>query len=430
MPLLQARTRAQVRRHVGFNLQAVREGVMTGAGDATSVIDTSLPGDADDHNGKWIIFTSGTNDGRIRRVSDDNGAGDLTIAATNTPLANTAQGDTYELWNQDFNPTNIHNLINMALLAATPRVFDPRDDISLYADNKTRRFDIPSDFMIINSIQYRKSVPTEIIHQCERLFDETTDANFTQSLDDDVVKEGTNSLKIVVAAGAAAGDVITDSFTAVDISEMTHLEGWIRCSVTAAAADLIIHLNDTAVLADSNDQESLNMPALVADTWTYFHVALTNWSNLTAIASVGLEYNTDLGASTIWLDDLKAVQHDEANWEDLHRHHWSIDGESRDLILRDSGRGIAGYHMLKLRGGNVPSFVSTAESSAGEGTTFEVPEEFVVTRATGLALSSAAEAGGPRADGRNRLAGFWIRESNRALRAFPLITNGRAVPTA
>jgi len=431
MPVIQAFSRAQLRLAVGYNLGAVREGVMTGAGDATSVIDTSLPGGADDHIGKWIIFTSGANDGRVRRVADDDGAGDLTITATNTALSSTAQADTYELWDQDYNPTHIHNLINMSILSATSKVYDPREDISLFADGKTARFDIPSDFYIINKIQYRRLFPFDQIHEGERVFDESTDADFTQSVDTEVFKQGSSSLKIAIAAGGSAGDVITDSFTAVDISAKTHIEMWIRSSIVLAAADFVLHLDNATVQADGTDLESLNVPAVAtADQWTHVRMPLASPESDTAIASVGLEYNADVGACTVWIDDIKAVNQDEAIWEDLHRHHWRVDGEARDLILHRSGRTIAGYNMLKLVGGNRISTITTAETAAGEITAVEIPEEYVVSRVIGLALSAASETGGQRADQRRSLAGFWLRESNRAMKAFPFITNGRTVPTA
>lgn len=431
MPVMQATTRQALRLAVGYNLSSVREGVMTGGGDATSVIDTSLPGDADDHNGKWIIFTSGANDGRVRQVADDDGAGDLTIRATNTALTNTAQADTYELWDYDYNPTIIHNLLDMSIRAATGKVYDPREDISLFADGRTYRFDIPSDFYIINKIQYRERVPFDQIHEAAATFDESPDANFTQSLDTEVFKQGTSSLKISIVDAAQPGDVITDSFSAIDISNKTHVEMWIRSSIALSAADFVLHLNDATVQADGTDLESLNVPAVAtANQWTHVRMPLASPESDTAIVSVGLEYNVDVGACTVWIDDIKAVNQDEALWSDLHRHHWRIDGESRDLVLHKSGRSIAGYRMLKLIGGNIPGLLSGGETSSDESAVVEVPDDYVIARTTGLALSSASETGGQRAEQRRSLAGSWLRESNRAMKAFPFIVSGRTVPAA
>jgi len=435
MPVIQALTRAQLRRAVGYNLGAVREGTLTGnsSPSVTTLIDTSLPGDADDHIGRWVIFNSGTNAGRIRRVSDDNGTGTLTVTATSTALASPAAGNTYELWNQDYNPTHIHNLINMALVSATGKVFDPREDVSLFADGKSTRFSVPDDFYMLNRIYYRSSVPSKVIHKCDRDFDESVDGNFTTSLDTTMTKKGSSSLKIVVAGGASAGNHITDSITSVDISDMTHLEGWIRCSLPASAGNLVIHLDDGVATTTGDDKESLDIPALSADTWTYFHVALENWENDTAIASIGFEYDADIGGTdpcTIWLDDIKCVNHDEAVWKELHRNHWSIDNEERDIVLSNAGRSIAGYNMLKLVGGNRIATLGTAETSAAETAAVEVPESYVINRVTGQALSAASEVGGQRAESRRSLAGYWLRESNREMKNFPFITNGRLVHTS
>ena len=67
MPALQERTREELRVHVGY----VLGGLKTVEADAAGTITTLLTGDvanftADDANGKWLVFTSGTNDGSIR----------------------------------------------------------------------------------------------------------------------------------------------------------------------------------------------------------------------------------------------------------------------------------------------------------------------------------------------------------------------------
>jgi hypothetical protein len=433
MPVIQAFTRAQLRRAIGYNLGVVREGTTTGNGSATTLVDESLPGDADDHIGRWAIFTSGANDGRTRRVADDNGTGTLTVTATATALSSTSSGDTYELWNQDYSPTHIHNLINMALVSATGKVFDPREDVSLFADGKTARFSIPDDIYIINKIQYRHVFPFHQIHEANAIFDETsTPTGISQSIDTEVYRHGGSSLKLKFVEAAGAGAALVDSISSVDLSSKTHIEMWIRSSTALSAADFVLHLDSGTVQADGTDEESLNVPAVpVVDKWTHVRMALEEPESDTAIVSVGLEYNVDVATSlTVWIDDIKAVNHDEALWSDLHRHHWRIDNESRDLVLNSTGRSIAGYNMLKLVGGNRIATISTAETAAAEATAVEVPESYVVTRVTGQALSAVSEIGGQRAESRRSLAGYWLRESNREMKNFPFITNGRLVHTS
>ena len=59
MPVIQGRTRSQIRQSIGFNLGAVYVSAPSGsgAGDGTTIVDNTLVGGDDTHNGKWVVFT-------------------------------------------------------------------------------------------------------------------------------------------------------------------------------------------------------------------------------------------------------------------------------------------------------------------------------------------------------------------------------------
>ena len=97
--------------------------------------------------------------------------------------------------------------------------------------------------------------------------DESVDSDFTVTTDTKVKKQGTASNRIVVAAGASAGDIVTDSITSKDISAYDYIEFWARSTVATSAGNLKILLDDTANCA--SPVETLSVPALVADTWTF-----------------------------------------------------------------------------------------------------------------------------------------------------------------
>ena len=243
---------------------------------------------------------------------------------------------------------------------------------------------------------------------------------------EDYKRDG-SSLKLTIASGASAGDKITDSITSVDLSRYDYVEFWIKSTVATSSGNLKIHLDNATVTADGNDLESLDVPALTADTWKYCRVALSNPETDTAIVSIGLEYDNDLGACTIHLDDIKAVKNDTAVWEKLDRNTWRIDKEgsqgasTQDLILTDRGRTLAGNTLLKIVGGDEP-----AELSADSDTT-EVPERFLTAYAAGL----AAQAGSTRTDmdmeSMRNLASFWFAKSEQARHSLPLLKNVRLV---
>ena len=167
--------------------------------------------------------------------------------------------------------------------------------------------------------------------------------------------------------------------------------------------------------------ETLSVPALSADTWTFCRVALSNPESDTAIISVGLEYDADLGAATIWLDDISVVKNDSAEWMKIPRNLWKIDKEAQDIILDNYAHGTARYNLLKIVGGDKPALLTT------ETATSEIDEQYIISRATALAFASAS--GGPATDpdNKNNMAGFWMGMSQQAKRAFPLLTDVRLV---
>ena len=98
MPVIQGRSRKEIRQSVGYNLGAIYISTATG-GSTSTVVDAALTtviGGNDDHIGKWIVFTSGALDGTIVRVTD--------YVASSTTLTfqptqgSSATGLSYELW--------------------------------------------------------------------------------------------------------------------------------------------------------------------------------------------------------------------------------------------------------------------------------------------------------------------------------------------
>ena len=281
------------------------------------------------------------------------------------------------------------------------------------------RYDIPSNISIINRLYYRSSVSFTELHSCNSAFDETVDSDFTVSVDTQDKKKGTGSNKFVIAAGASAGDIATDSMASKDISKYDYLECWVKSTVATSAGNLKILLDDSASCA--SPIETLSVPALSADTWTYVRIALANPETDTAIISVGLEYDSDLGACTVWLDDIKVVQNDTAVWQIFPKHLWRVDRESRDLVLTEGGKFESGYALLKITGGDKPALLSA------ETDTSEIDDSYIIARATALALSAASGGAGTDPDSLRHQAAFWFSMAEQSKRAFPLLITGRVV---
>ncbi len=406
-------TLAQVEDQIAENLLGIGyvNSVMTSNGSTTTIVDTQLTGGTSSAKGKWVLFDSGSNDGLERQISADDGAGTLTFV---TAVTSTQTGDTYKMFSNRYRSTTIRRAVNRAISMVLRRFYVERESLALHGDGVTVRFDLPTTFQLVDGIEYRRQVNGVVVHDCDSLFDETTDANFTQALDSEVRKSG-QSLKLTVAAAASLGDFVTDSIPSVDLSKYTHLEGWFRSSVALDAADYVIHLNDTAVLADGNDQESLNMPAASADRWTFFHVALAAPENDTAIASFGLEMDVDKAAHTIWFDQIVAVNHDSGEWTRIPKQSWSIDQEANDLVFTDPPT----YRLLKISGGSHPSQMTAGTDVA------TVSEGYLVAKATSLLLIAGSRASREDPEGYRSLGRDWEITAIREAGKFPVLTDAR-----
>ena len=427
MPAIQGRTRKQLRQSIGYNLGALHTGTTYDAGSTTTLISLTFTGSDDYHNGKWIVvFDTSNSDNAETRLVSDYTASAYRLTLGQALSFSTVAGDTYELWDTPYNPDIIDEFINQSIMAATGWVYDPIENIALHGDGHQTRFDIPSNISMISKIEYRDKVNSTRIHACSATFDEVTvPTGFTLSLDTKDKKQGTQALKIAFAAGAQAGAFIADSITATNISGYDTIEMWVKVtgiSSALAAGNLKLHLDDGTVTADGNDKESLNLPAISPDTWTFARMSLANPELDTAIASVGLEHDADLGAGvTVWIDDIVAVANDTAEWTILDRRNWKIDKESRDLVLQRDGHKAVGYSLIKITGGDKPALM-TADTD-----TSEIDENYIIAQATSLAFLS--KSGGPATDpdAKRQISAFWTDQAQRARRAFPMLANVRTV---
>jgi len=426
MAIVQGRTRAQLRQSVGYNLGAIYVSSASGNGSTTTIVDSSLIGGDDNHIGKWVVFNDADGTaGQVTRVSDYATSG--TVLSVSPAISSSVTNDTYELWDDIYPPARIDDLINQSILDATGAAYDPAENpnmsssphTGLHSDGKTLRYDVPSGFSMIQNIYYRSKVDSIRLHACAEAFDETVDSDITVSLDTKDRKQGTQSCKFVIASGASAGDIATDSITSKDISGYDYIEFWAKSTVATSAGNLKILLDDTASCA--SPIETLSVPALSADTWTFCRVALANPETDTAIISVGLEYDADIGAATVWLDDISVVKNDTAEWVKIPRNLWRVDKEAKDVVFDSYMHGVARYSLLKIVGGDKPALLTS------DSDTSEVNERYLIAAATARAYASTSGGSGTDPDQRRSQAGFWFGMANAAKRALPLLTNVRLV---
>ena len=417
MAAIQSRTREQIRRSIAANLDQPPSGTATGNGSTTTLLDTNYIGGDDEFNGGWLVFTSGTNDGLIRRVTDyASSTGTFTFKPAAT--ASTATNDTYEYWRAEFPPDRIHEFINQAITQRTPRGLVIDEDISNHGHIRDSRHDIPSAMVAVSQVDYRSDYVSKEIQKANIAWTEQTDGNVTVVKDTEDFKAGSASLRLLTDVGGSvsSGDILTShAISSLDLRGYDAVEFWMKSSTATSAGNITLNLSSAANLATI--KETLAVPALSARTWTYCRVSLANPELDDAIISVGLKYATT-GTRYIWINDIKAVKTESA----VHNRLWSgtyrIDREARKVFLTESARKEVGYNLIRLIGYKLPSLL-TADSD-----TATLDPDLITARATSKALFSLARGRTTDPDDNDRRAAYFEGVAAQAERSLPALRPG------
>lgn len=413
------RTWQQIRTSIGYNLRAYRSIEADGAGTATTFLTDDLSlGGSQEHLGGWIVFTSGTNnDGLIRRIT----ASDIETANNRQTITfhpavtdATSSGDTAELWGEKYNPTAILDLGNQALMDAYSAVYDPVEDITLHGGGR-QRWDIPTGLSMLKRVELRTSMDSKQVITQGIAWDESVDSDFTVASDDEDLLYGQIATRFTIAGTVSSGNIASEDVSSLDLSGYTHIEFPIKVLTAVASNDLRLRLSASASGAATT--EEITIPAISALTDTWVRVAMTNPGAATAIISVALEYNANVGANTVWLGEIVATHNDSYDWTTVPLRLWKIDKEARDLVTTVE----LGYFLIKLVGGDEPALFT------GDSSVNEIDDQYVVAQTVALALDSV---GGGSSDDEKALAArslIWYARADRRRRAFPFLTGVRKI---
>ena len=169
MPVIQGRTREQLRQDIGYALGAISVSAATanGSTDNNTLVDNTVVLGGDDNQiGKWIRFTSGSNDTLTRRVTDSSVSSNVTTLTFMPAVGTRTASESYEFWDIPYNPDVIDNFINQSIISVTGLAFDPIEDISLHGDKKQTRFDIPSNISVTSSRLYLNGCFAALLPSC------------------------------------------------------------------------------------------------------------------------------------------------------------------------------------------------------------------------------------------------------------------------
>ena len=414
MAAFQSRTREQIRRSIAANLDQAPASSATGNGDTLTLVDATYIGGDDEFNGGWIVFTSGTNDGLIRRVTDyvsSTGTFSFKPAAT----ANTQANDTYEYWRAEYPPDRIHEFINQAIIQRTPRGLVPDEDESNHAHGRDSRYDIPSTLVAVSSVDYRNSYSGTTVDEANSAW--TAGTSVTIVADSEDRKAHSASTRMYLSS-VSAGTVGYKDVSSLDLRKYDTLEFWFKSSVAHTAGHLTIVLGEASALA--TPRETINVPAADARTWTYMRVSLANPELLSAITSVGLKFASGASGNTryVWINDIKAVDSQSATYARVWSGNYRMEREARKVFLTQAARREVGYKLIRLVGYKLPALL-TADS-----TTCEIDPDLVVARATSKALFSLARGRTTDPDDRDRRAAFFEGVAAQAERSLPILRPG------
>jgi len=185
--------------------------------------------------------------------------------------------------------------LGLATRGLIRKIIEFKGAVFAFADGQTAYYD-GSDWIECGQV---------IIENCEDAWNESTDEDVTSELDAVDYKVGSGSVKLTVADGCDAGDILaTEVIDLTGVSGVENVHLWIKSSVALDANDLQILLSASANCA--SPAEELNIPAIAADTWTQVNLATTSAVSAT-YKSVGVKMVVDKGAFILRLDDLRAA---------------------------------------------------------------------------------------------------------------------------
>jgi hypothetical protein len=165
------------------------------------------------------------------------------------------------------------------------------------------------------------------IHDCELNWT-GEDGNIVPTLDNVDFQEGSNSVKLTVAGGATADQVLAyyNLASPVDCTDLKLIRLDIKSSVNTAAGDWLLILYDTATKV--NEVFRFPIPALTAAAWTRVYVPpslFTEANNEATINCVSLYQVVDKGACVINIDDIQSIESE-----------WTMNLEASDILSIDT----------------------------------------------------------------------------------------------
>lgn len=407
-------SRGSIRRSIGVNLNIVKLGAATAASiDKSSLEDTkNLIGPDDEFNGQEVLIYETTDE--LAPQDESSIVSNFTSSsniATCVPIftAEITTLDKYEMWKRPWKMADINEVINQAINEATGKVYPIKETHTAFTWADKYLYDELSGFTHLTKVEYVASVLETEVEACESAW--TAGSNVTATADTFFVVEGTYGAKLVVAAGAAATAILGYvAISSLDLSGYDTIEFSMYSSIALTAGQIELHLSSTAAIASA--EETLDVPAMSAATKYRHSVALANPQSDTAIISVGLYQVADVGACTLYIDKIVAVNSKSKEYIELPDEYWHIaKGTTPYLQISTTGLLVTGTDVqLRLTGHQLVSRLDADATSA------DIDPAFIIDKATERLLIAHAKSSSLDIQDKAGLATYWRAEADKKLR--------------
>ena len=386
----QVRNRAQIRQSVGYALQDMVLVTASTTGDTTSLIATySLgKGGDDEYNGRQVYCYDP--DGSIVAaekswVSDfDSTNKDATVSPAFT--ATVIGGDVFELWNV-FTVEEVNDAITQAILEVTKDTLQVKQLATQYTDSDAYEYNTLSDFVGLYQVEYAYSVGIEyILDTCDSVWTAGS-ANVTVTADTAFKKLGTACVKAVEGGGSGTNAILCyKTISSTDIDDCDKVEFWMYSSIALTAGQLQIKLDDTAAIASA--LESIDIPAMTANTWYRHVLSLANPQSDVSLISIGIFQVADVGAFTFYVDDVRANLSTSKDFHIVNPEFWRIVRDTTPYLkLTADGLSLIGdSKQLRLTGYQLPAMLSA------DATESEVDPSWLVNKVVGELMLNHAKS--------------------------------------
>ena len=227
-------------------------------------------------------------------------------------------------------------------------------------------------FTTTNCYKYNTSTETwdcitqgTLVENCEDAW--AAAVSVTSTADGTIKLTGTNSSKNVIADAFTTGIVASEATGTLDLSAAanTHIAFWIRASAAVDSDVLRFRICEDLSGAATNTYNDFTIPALVADEWQHVIVKTKvagtgTWpTDFNSVDSVALVANSDPGAITVYLDDIRTVKAFTGDEDDR----FSVDTmdntfvicNGNDTIQKYTGSGVLADLTTTLASGAITS---------------------------------------------------------------------------